>query len=102
MIASMDPKKGRAGVVLPHGVLFRVGQEAAIRRRVLNDDLLEAVIGLPSNLFYNTTIPTCILVFRAPGTKNPERQGGVLFIDASARFTKTKNRSSLLAQTSLT
>ncbi|MFB7614733.1 N-6 DNA methylase [Kitasatospora sp. NPDC056181] len=93
MIASMGPKKGRAGVVLPHGVLFRGGQEAAIRQRVLDDDLLEAVIGLPANLFYNTSIPTAILVFRAPGTK--ERQGDVLFIDASKRFTKAKNRNIL-------
>ncbi|NEB19636.1 type I restriction-modification system subunit M [Streptomyces coelicoflavus] len=95
MIASMDPKKGRAGVVLPHGVLFRGGQEAAIRQRVLDDDLLEAVIGLPANLFYNTTIPTAILVFRAPGAKSPERQGGVIFVDASRRFTKAKNRNIL-------
>lgn len=95
MIASMNPKKGRAGVVLPHGVLFRGGEEGAIRRRVLEDDLLEAVIGLPANLFYNTTIPTCVLVFRAPGTKAPERQGGVLFIDASTRFTKATNRNIL-------
>ncbi len=95
MIASMDPLKGRAGVVLPHGVLFRGGQEAAIRQRVLEHDLLEAVIGLPANLFYSTTIPTCILVFRAPGTKDPERKDGVLFIDASARFTKAKNRNLL-------
>ncbi|WP_431932811.1 N-6 DNA methylase [Nonomuraea jabiensis] len=95
MIASMDPKKGRAGVVLPHGVLFRGGEEGAIRRRVLDDDLLEAVIGLPANLFYNTTIPTCVLVFRAPGTKATERQKGVLFIDASTRFTKATNRNIL-------
>ena len=95
MIASMDPKKGRAGVVLPHGVLFRGGQEAAIRQRVLDDDLLEAVIGLPANLFYSTAIPTCILVFRAPGTKAVERRDGVLFIDASKRFTKAKNRNIL-------
>jgi type I restriction enzyme M protein len=95
MIASMDPKKGRVGVVLPHGVLFRGGQEAAIRQRVLDDDLLEAVIGLPANLFYSTSIPTCILVFRAPGTKAEERQGGVLFIDASKRFAKAKNRNVL-------
>jgi type I restriction enzyme M protein len=95
MIASMDPKKGRAGVVLPHGVLFRGGQETAIRQRVLDDDLLEAVIGLPSNLFYSTTIPTAILVFRAPGTKAPERQSGVLFIDASKRFIKAKKRNIL-------
>ncbi|MFH0246203.1 N-6 DNA methylase [Streptomyces sp. HK10] len=95
MIASMDPQKGRAGVVLPHGVLFRGGQEAAIRRRALDDDLLEAVIGLPPNLFYSTSIPTAILVFRAPGTKVPERKDGVLFIDASQRFTKAKNRNIL-------
>jgi type I restriction enzyme M protein len=95
MIASMGSKKGRAGVVLPHGVLFRGGQEGAIRRRVLDDDLLEAVIGLPANLFYNTTIPTCILIFRAPGTKADERKNGVLFIDASKRFIKAKNRNIL-------
>jgi type I restriction enzyme M protein len=95
MIASMDPKKGRAGVVLPHGVLFRGGQEAAIRQRVLDDDLLEAVIGLPANLFYSTAIPTAILVFRAPGTKTPERREGVLFVDASKRFTKARNRNIL-------
>ena len=95
MIASMDLKKGRAGVVLPHGVLFRGGQEAAIRQRVLDDDLLEAVIALPANLFYSTSIPTCILVFRAPGTKVEERQGGVLFIDASKRFAKARNRNVL-------
>ncbi|MET7949396.1 class I SAM-dependent DNA methyltransferase [Micromonospora sp. NPDC005324] len=95
MIASMDPKKGRAGVVLPNGVLFRSGQEGSIRQRVLDDDLLEAVIGLPTNLFYNTTIPTCILVFRAPGTKAGERKNGVLFIDASKRFTKARNRNVL-------
>lgn len=95
MIASMDPVKGRAGVVLPHGVLFRGGQEAAIRQRVLDDDLLEAVIGLPANLFYSTSIPTAILVFRAPGTKADERKAGVLFLDASKRFTKAKNRNVL-------
>ena len=91
----MDPKKGRAGVVLPHGVLFRGGQEAAIRQRVLDNDLLEAVIGLPANLFYNTSIPTAILVFRTPSTKTAERQRGVLFIDASTRFAKAKNRNIL-------
>jgi type I restriction enzyme M protein len=95
MIASMDPKKGRVGVVLPHGVLFRGGQEAAIRQCVLDDDLLEAVIGLPANLFYSTSIPTCILVFRALGTKAKERRDGVLFIDASKRFTKAKTRNIL-------
>ncbi|MFF5080390.1 N-6 DNA methylase [Actinoplanes sp. NPDC000266] len=95
MIASMDSQKGRAGVVLPHGVLFRGAQEAAIRKRVLGDDLLEAVIGLPANLFYSTETQTCILVFRAQGTKVEERRGGVLFVDASKRFTRAKNRNVL-------
>jgi len=95
MIASMKPGTGRAGVVLPHGVLFRSGQEAAIRQAVVEDDLLEAVIGLPANLFYATTIPTCILVFRAPGTKAEERTSGVLFIDASLQFQKSKLRNVL-------
>ncbi|MFB7668406.1 N-6 DNA methylase [Kitasatospora sp. NPDC056138] len=95
MIASMDPMAGRAGIVLPHGVLFRGGQEAAIRQRVLDDDLLEAVIGLPANLFYSTAIPTAILVFRASGTKPLERKDGALFIDASKRFAKAKNRNVL-------
>ncbi|MEU6246104.1 N-6 DNA methylase [Glycomyces sp. NPDC047010] len=95
MIASMGPTSGRAGVVLPHGVLFRGGQEAAIRQRVLDDDLLEAVIGLPANLFYATPIPTCILVFRARGTKDEKRKDGVLFIDASKRFAKDKTRNVL-------
>ncbi|WP_454852440.1 N-6 DNA methylase [Promicromonospora soli] len=95
MIASMEPKAGRAGVVLPHGVLFRGGEEAKIRQRVVEDDLLEAVIGLPPNLFYGTSIPTCIVVFRAPGAKADERKNGVLLIDASQRFTKGKNRNTI-------
>lgn len=95
MVASMKPGKGRAGVVLPHGVLFRGRSEAAIRQKVVEEDLLEAVIGLPANLFYNTSIPTCVLVFRAAGAKVEERRQGVLFVDASRRFIKGKNRNSL-------
>jgi type I restriction enzyme M protein len=95
MIASMNPVKGRAGVVLPHGVLFRGGQENAIRQKVIEEDLVEAVVGLPSNLFYATTIPTCIVILRARGTKTTERQNGVLFVDASERFAKGKLRNVL-------
>ena len=96
MIASMKPGKGRAGVVLPHGVLFRGGQEGAIRRKVIEDDLLEAVIGLPKNLFYATEIATCILVLRAPGAKPADRQNGVLFVDASQRYAKSTLRNVLV------
>ena len=91
MISSMKPKTGRVGVVMPHGVLFRGGEEGRIRQCLVERDLLEAVIGLPPNLFYNTTIPACILVFRSE--KSEARNGHVLFIDGSARFAKGKNQN---------
>ena len=60
---------------MPHGVLFRGGAEREIRTGLLDDDLLDAVIGLAPNLFYGTGIPACILVLRAPGAKPAERAG---------------------------
>jgi len=93
MVASMKPGTGRLGVVVPHGVLFRGGAEAQIRQCLVQSDQLEAVIGLPPNLFYNTTIPACLLIFRAK--KPPERQGHVLIVDGSARFEKGKNKNQL-------
>lgn len=93
MIATMKRRTGRVGVVMPHGVLFRGGQEAKIREAVLKSDALEAVIGLPTNLFYATSIPVCILVFRA--TKSEERRKHVLFIDATARYQAVKNQNTL-------
>lgn len=91
MVASMDAEAGRVGVVMPHGVLFRGGSEAKIRQRLLGNDRLEAVIGLPANLFYSTSIPACLLIFRA--NKAPERKGHVLFVDGSARFAKGRNQN---------
>lgn len=93
MIATMDPDAGRVGVVMPHGVLFRGGKEGAIRQCLVEKDLLEAVIGLPNNLFYSTSIPVCLLIFRAK--KSPERAGKVLFIDASARYQPGKNQNTM-------
>lgn len=93
MIATMKRRTGRVGVVMPHGVLFRGGQEAKIREAILKSDALEAVIGLPTNLFYATTIPVCILVFRA--TKAEDRRDHVLFIDATARYQAGKNQNTL-------
>lgn len=75
---------GIMATVMPHGVLFRGGDEAKIRRELLQADAIEAVIGLPPNLFYGTGIPACILVLRPPGTKPLGRQGKVLFINADA------------------
>jgi type I restriction enzyme M protein len=93
MIASMSPGTGRVGVVMPHGVLFRGKTEGQIREGLLERDLLEAVIGLPPNLFYNTAIPACVLVFRRH--KNPDRKGRVLFVDGAANFVKATKRNEL-------
>ncbi len=91
MVASMKPVTGRVGVVMPHGVLFRGGAEGQIRECLVKGDQLEAVIGLPPNLFYSTSIPACLLIFRA--TKAPERRGHVLFVDGSKRFEKDRNQN---------
>lgn len=93
MIASMQPETGRVGVVMPHGVLFRGGKEGSIRQCLIEKDLLEAVIGLPNKLFYSTTIPVCLLIFRA--AKPVERQRRVLFIDASTRSRPGKNQNTM-------
>ena len=77
---------GMMATVMPHGVLFRSSTEGQIRQGFIEDDLLEAVIGLPPNLFYGTPIPACILVMRAKGAKPEERRGNVLFINADAEY----------------
>ena len=88
MLASMKPETGRAGVVMPHGVLFRSGAEGAIRKHLIESDLLETVVGLAPNLFYGTTIPASLMFFRS--TKDKKREKHILFIDASKRFGKGK------------
>lgn len=93
MLASMKPETGRVGVVMPHGALFRGGQESHIRQCLLESDLLDAVVGLPSNLFYSTTIPAALLIFRAQ--KEKAREGHVLFVDGSALFVKDRNQNIL-------
>jgi len=77
---------GMVCTVMPHGVLFRGGVERDIRRGFLDDDVIEAVIGLGPQLFYGTGIPACILVLRAKGAKPAERRGKVLFINADAEY----------------
>ncbi len=86
---------GMVATVVPHGVLFRGGAEQAIRRGFVEDDVLEAVIGLPPNLFYGTSIPTCILIMRPPGGKPPERRGRVLFINADANYEALRGQNRL-------
>lgn len=93
MVYSMREGAGRVGVVMPHGVLFRGGAEARIREALIKDDKLEAVIGLAGNLFYSTSIPACLLIFRA--NKPTERRGHVLFVDGSQRFSKGRNQNQM-------
>lgn len=81
MIKSMKSKTGRMAVVLPHGALFRKGAEGRIRQALLEQDLLEAVIGLGSNIFYGTQLAACVLVFKQ--NKSADKKKKVLFIDAS-------------------
>jgi type I restriction enzyme M protein len=92
MLNSLDAANGRMAVVLPHGVLFRGAAEGKIRKQLIDLNLLDAVIGLPANLFYGTGIPASILVFKKGRTRDD-----VLFIDASAEgnYEKGKNQNVL-------
>lgn len=92
MVATMNVH-GRIGVVMPHGVLFRGGAEGEIRAAMLKEDLFEAVIGLPSNLFYGAGIPGAILVLSKD--KARERRGKVMFIDASREYREGKAQNYL-------
>lgn len=90
MIETMKPGSGRMAVVVPHGVLFRGAAEGRIRKELIDENLLETVIGLPEKLFYGTGIPAAILVFR----KN-KKDDKVLFIDASREYQDGKNQNQL-------
>ena len=92
MVASLN-SNGMAGVVMPDGVLFRGGTEGKIRRGLLEDDLLEAIIGLPSNLFYGTGITANILIFNR--NKKGGSKGNVLFIAAEEHYQEGKNQNIL-------
>lgn len=89
MIHSMSGN-GRVAAVAPHGVLFRGASEGKIRQSVIEKNLIDAVIGLPENLFYGTSIPACIVVFKRGRTTTD-----VLFIDASKGFKKEKAKNKL-------
>ena len=95
MIETSKEREGRVAVIVPHGVLFRGGAEGRIRQRLIEDNVLDAVIGLPSNLFTTTSIPVAILIFdrsREQGGQN-EKENDVLFIDASKDYKPGKNQN---------
>ncbi len=89
MIASLN-ENGRMGVVLPHGVLFRSASEGRIRKQLIEENLLDAIIGLPANLFFGTNISASILIF-----KKQRDTTDILFIDASQDFNKDKNQNNI-------
>ena len=91
MIETAYEDIGRVGVIVPHGVLFRGSSEGKIREQLIKENLLEAVIGLPANLFYGTGIPAAILIFNKGKGNNKD----VLFIDGSREYESGKNQNSL-------
>ena len=97
MIAVLK-RDGMLATVMPHGVLFRGGEEGNIRKRIIDDDLLDTVIGLGPNLFYGTGIPAAILILRAKGSKPADRRGKVLFINADREFSEGRAQNFLRPQ----
>jgi type I restriction enzyme M protein len=94
MLHQLD-ENGTMAVVLPHGVLFRGSSEGVIRQYLIEKlNVIDTVIGLPANIFYGTSIPTCILVLK----KDRKNTGDILFIDASNDFEKQKNQNKLLPE----
>ena len=92
ILRSLDPQTGRCAILFPHGVLFRK-EEAEMRRKLIEADLVECVLGLGPNLFYNSPMEACVVVCRA--RKPPERAGRVLFIDAVGEVSRERSLSFL-------
>lgn len=91
MIETTYEGRGKVGVVVPHGVLFRGSSEGKIRQKTIEENMLEAVIGLPANLFFGTGIPAAIMIFN----KGKANNKNVLFIDASQQYESVKNQNKL-------
>jgi type I restriction enzyme M protein len=100
MIETARPREGRVAVIVPHGVLFRGGSEGKIRRALIEENILDTVIGLPENLFFGTGIPAAVLLF----DRRREAQGrrssttDVVFVDASQSYSPGKSQSFLTAE----
>ena len=92
MLKSMNSVNGRGAIILPHGVLFRSGQEELIREKLLRSGFIEGIIGLPANLFYGTGIPACIIVL---DKKEASDRKNIFMIDASKYFVKDGNKNKL-------
>ena len=95
ILQSMDPQTGRCAILFPHGVLFR-NEEAEMRRKLIEVDWVECVLGLGPGLFYNSPMEACVIVCRS--RKEPARQRRILFIDAVAEIAREKGQSFLRPQ----
>ena len=92
IIASMKPDTGRSAILFPHGILFR-DQEKEMRKKIIDNDIIECVIGLGANLFYNSPMPSCIVICRS--VKSADKKGKILFIDAQKLIRQERNISYL-------
>jgi len=100
MVETLKPKTGRGAIIVPHGVLFRSGAEGKIRKQFLEENIIDAVIGLPAGLFSTTGIPVAIVIFdrtREKGGEN-ENKKDILFIEASKEFKSEKAQNKLEEQ----
>lgn len=95
ILNSMDPETGRCAILFPHGVLFR-NEEAEMRRKLIEADLVECVLGLGPGLFYNSPMEACVILCRSK--KPADRQGRILFIDAVAEIARERAQSFLRPQ----
>jgi type I restriction enzyme M protein len=95
ILNSMDPETGRCAILFPHGVLFR-NEEAEMRRKLIEADLVECVLGLGPGLFYNSPMEACVILCRSK--KPADRQGRILFIDAVAQVVRERSQSFLSAE----
>jgi len=94
-IHSLKPQKGKGAIILPHGVLFRGNSEAIIRKEILSKKIIKGIIGLPTNLFFGTGIPACIIVI---DKKNAVGRQGLFMIDASRGFIKDGSKNKIREQ----
>lgn len=92
IIRSLDPETGRCAILFPHGVLFR-NEENEMREKLIKSDVVECIIGLAANLFYNSPMEACIMICRMK--KRPERRGQILIINAVNEVERKNAQSSL-------
>ena len=95
VLKALDSNHGKAGIILPHGVLFRGNAEESIRKEILKKRYIKGIVGLPANLFYGTGIPACIIII---DKEDADKREGIFMIDASGGFKKDGNKNRLREQ----